>query len=211
MIEIYSKVIPLNTNNSLVILNFLSNLSLVQNILQVSLTKCSNRFKIPKVSSDSTHIPFRVLSWVVSDWMKCTETHTWINRPVLLEAISFSGSQPCKDIALPTRTCQDSSMRHQLRLMRYSTQNYRLIFPALGAKSKYDNVHWLFGASEWEWEGLRTWYVVYLILNAWMWHISTYLASWPLQGLQPNFRIEFHDFPLIFQEIFPFFQGTSTE
>ena len=31
------------------------------------------------------------------------------------------------------------------------------------------------------------------------------------QGFQPNFGIEFHDFSLIFPEIFLFFQGTSTE
>ncbi len=32
-----------------------------------------------------------------------------------------------------------------------------------------------------------------------------------LQGFQPNFGIEFHDFSMIIPEIFPFFQGTSTE
>ncbi len=31
------------------------------------------------------------------------------------------------------------------------------------------------------------------------------------QGFQPNFGNAFHDFSLIFPEIFPFFQGTSTE
>ena len=40
------------------------------------------------------------------------------------------------------------------------------------------------------------------------------LALWAvngLQGFQPNSGIEFHDFSMIFPEIFPFFQDTSTE
>ncbi len=32
-----------------------------------------------------------------------------------------------------------------------------------------------------------------------------------VQGFQPNFGIEFHDFSMILPEIFPFFQGTSNE